>query len=74
MRRERTKGSNLFLQCVKKILGEKKKIDMTAMKNIIGSLPAYQLNILITEYATIAGRQIEHDIEVFAALSYSMKH
>ncbi|VDM92353.1 unnamed protein product [Litomosoides sigmodontis] len=49
--------------CVKKILGEKKKIDKLAMKNIIGSLSAYQLNVLINEYATIAGRQIEHDIE-----------
>uniref|UniRef100_A0A0R3RK14 Annexin n=1 Tax=Elaeophora elaphi TaxID=1147741 RepID=A0A0R3RK14_9BILA len=48
---------------VKKILSEKKKIDKTAMKNIIGSLPAYQLNILTSEYATIAGRQIEQDIE-----------
>lgn len=50
---------------VKKILIEKKKIDKTAMKVIIGSLPAYQLNVLIVEYATIAGRQIEHDIEVY---------
>ncbi|VDM09511.1 unnamed protein product [Wuchereria bancrofti] len=52
-------------QEVKKILGEKKKIDKTAMKIIIGSLPTYQLNILIIEYATIAGRQIEQDIEKY---------
>ncbi|VDN88622.1 unnamed protein product [Brugia pahangi] len=51
-------------QEVKKILGEKKKIDKTAMKIIVGSLPTYQLNTLTVEYATIAGRQIEQDIEV----------
>ncbi|EFO15100.1 hypothetical protein LOAG_13414 [Loa loa] len=50
-------------QELKKILGEKKKIDKTTIKNIIGLLPAYQLNILVIEYATITGRQIEQDIE-----------
>ncbi|VBB35042.1 unnamed protein product, partial [Acanthocheilonema viteae] len=50
-------------QEVKKILNEKKKIDKTAVKNIIGSLPTNQLNIFTIEYATIAGRQIEQDIE-----------
>nr|CRZ25286.1 Bm10655 [Brugia malayi] len=52
-------------QEVKKILGEKKKIDKTAMKIIVGSLPTYQLNTLTVEYATIAGRQIEQDIEKY---------
>ncbi|KAL4001915.1 Annexin family protein [Acanthocheilonema viteae] len=52
-------------QEVKKILSEKKKIDKTAVKNIIGSLPTNQLNILTIEYATIAGRQIEQDIEKY---------
>uniref|UniRef100_A0A2K6WLR2 Annexin n=1 Tax=Onchocerca volvulus TaxID=6282 RepID=A0A2K6WLR2_ONCVO len=48
---------------VKKILSEKKKIDKVAMKNIISALSTYQLNILSAEYATIAGHQIEQDIE-----------
>ncbi|VDO50485.1 unnamed protein product, partial [Onchocerca flexuosa] len=50
-------------QEVKKILSEKKKIDKIAMKNIISSLSTYQLNILTAEYATVAGHQIEQDIE-----------
>ncbi|MCP9258921.1 hypothetical protein DINM_001912 [Dirofilaria immitis] len=50
-------------QEVKKILGEKKKIDKTSMKSIIASLPSYQLNILVAEYATITGHHIEQDIE-----------
>ncbi|CAG9540535.1 unnamed protein product [Cercopithifilaria johnstoni] len=52
-------------QEVKEILTEKKKIDKTAMKNIIGSLPAYQLKILTVEYAVLAGHQIEQDIEKY---------
>ncbi|KAM3724151.1 Annexin [Dirofilaria immitis] len=52
-------------QEVKKILGEKKKIDKTSMKSIIASLPSYQLNILVAEYATITGHHIEQDIEKY---------
>lgn len=54
---------------MKKILGEKKKIDKTAMKHIVASLPNYQLNILAVEYATISGRQIEQDIEVCSLIA-----
>uniref|UniRef100_A0A915Q684 Annexin n=1 Tax=Setaria digitata TaxID=48799 RepID=A0A915Q684_9BILA len=50
-------------QEIKKMIGEKKKIDKNAMKRVISSLPTYQLSILATEYATITGRQIEQDIE-----------